>query len=178
MVGIEFLLICIFRSENLEKFLKDLKGNRLEPFLKSEPIPDDNSGPVKVAVAKNFDELVTNSGRDTLIEFYAPWCGHCKKLAPVYDELGEALKNENVDIVKMDATSNDVPSPYDVRGFPTLYWSPRNKKSSPVRYEVRNQLSNLCHLKKKGTEKCICQNFQKKVVGKGKGNSVYCQNAR
>ncbi|KAK6624935.1 hypothetical protein RUM44_011799 [Polyplax serrata] len=142
-----------FSSENLEKFLKDLKGNRLEPFLKSEPIPDDNSGPVKVAVAKNFDELVTNSGRDTLIEFYAPWCGHCKKLAPVYDELGEALKNENVDIVKMDATSNDVPSPYDVRGFPTLYWSPRNKKSSPVRYEGGRELQDFIkYIAKHSTE--------------------------
>lgn len=122
--------------ENLEKFLNDLKEDKLEPFLKSEPVPDDNDGPVKIAVAKNFDEVVTNSGRDALVEFYAPWCGHCKKLAPIYDELGEKLKNEDVDIVKMDATSNDVPSLYDVRGFPTLYWSPKNSKSNPVRYEV------------------------------------------
>lgn len=119
--------------------MSDLKNNRLEPFLKSEPIPEDNFGPVQVAVAKNFDEVVTNSGRDALIEFYAPWCGHCKKLAPVYDELGEKLKDEEVDIVKMDATANDVPADYDVRGFPTLYWSPKNQKSQPVRYEVRRQ---------------------------------------
>lgn len=127
-----------FRVENLVKFLTDLKNGRLEPFLKSEPIPESNDGPVKVAVAKNFDEIVTNSGRDALIEFYAPWCGHCKKLAPVYDELGAKLKDDEVDIVKMDATSNDVPSTYDVRGFPTLYWSPKNGKSEPIRYEVRH----------------------------------------
>lgn len=35
----------------------------------------------------------------------------------------------------MDATTNDVPSPYDVRGFPTLYWAPKDSKSSPVKYE-------------------------------------------
>ena len=67
-------------------------------------------------MAKNFDDLVTNSEKDVLIEFYAPWCGHCKKLAPVYDELGEKMADENVEIVKMDATANDVPAGFDVRG--------------------------------------------------------------
>jgi len=74
--------------EKLEEFLNDVKAGKIEPFLKSEPIPEDNSGPVKVAVAKNFKELVEDSGRDAFIEFYAPWCGHCKKLAPVWEKLG------------------------------------------------------------------------------------------
>lgn len=45
----------------------------------------------KVAVAKNFDEIVNNKDKDVLIEFYAPWCGHCKSLAPKYDELAEMV---------------------------------------------------------------------------------------
>jgi len=46
------------------------------------------------------------------------------------------LKNEAVLLVKMDATANDVPSTFDVRGFPTLYWLPKNGKNKPIRYEV------------------------------------------
>lgn len=77
--------------ESFEQFLKDLKDDKLEPYLKSEPIPETNDGPVKVAVGKNFDEIITDNGKDTLIEFYAPWCGHCKKLTPVYEEVGEKV---------------------------------------------------------------------------------------
>ena len=42
-------------------------------------------------------------------------CGHCKKLTPIYDELGEKMAAEDVEIVKMDATANDVPPQFDVK---------------------------------------------------------------
>ncbi|XP_063241514.1 protein disulfide-isomerase A3 [Bacillus rossius redtenbacheri] len=132
-----------FSVEAFETFLKKLKSGELEPYLKSEPIPEDNDGPVTVAVGKNFDDVVTNNGKDTLIEFYAPWCGHCKKLTPIYDDLGEKMKDEDVAIVKMDATANDVPEPYDVRGFPTLYWAPKNDKKSPVKYDSGRELDDF-----------------------------------
>lgn len=115
----------------------------MEPFVKSEPIPEKNDGPVVVAVGKNFEDVVTNNGKDTLIEFYAPWCGHCKKLAPIFDELGEKLKGEEVSIVKMDATANDVPPHFDVRGFPTLFWLPKNKHDAPVRYEGGREVDDF-----------------------------------
>lgn len=139
----KFILKDEFSIEKLESFLNDLNDDKLEPYLKSEPIPEDNNGPVKIAVAKNFDEIVTDNGKDTLIEFYAPWCGHCKKLAPVFDELGEKMKDENVEIVKMDASNNDVPPPYEVRGFPTLYWASKDGKSNPVRYEGGRDLEDF-----------------------------------
>jgi len=132
-----------FSVENLEKFVRDFQGGKLEPYIKSEPIPEDNTTPVKVAVAKNFDDLVINNGVDTLVEFYAPWCGHCKSLAPVYEQVAEKLKNEAVSLVKMDATANDVPSIFDVRGFPTLYWLPKNGKNKPIRYEGGRDLDDF-----------------------------------
>jgi len=66
-----------------------------------------------------------------------------KKLAPVFDELGEKLKNEQVSIVKMDATANDVPSQFDVRGFPTLFWLPRDSKDKPVRYDGGREVDDF-----------------------------------
>ncbi|NXD25526.1 PDIA3 isomerase, partial [Spelaeornis formosus] len=72
----------------------------------SEPIPESNEGPVKVVVAENFDDIVNEEDKDVLIEFYAPWCGHCKNLEPKYKELGEKLsKDPNIVIAKMDATA-------------------------------------------------------------------------
>lgn len=42
-------------------------------------------------MGRNFEEVVNDETKDVLIEFYAPWCGHCKSLAPKYEELGEKV---------------------------------------------------------------------------------------
>lgn len=58
------------------------------------------------------------SDKDVLIEFYAPWCGHCKSLAPKYDALAEKLAGvPSVMIAKMDATENEI----DVDGVRLKY---------------------------------------------------------
>jgi protein disulfide isomerase family A protein 3 len=121
---------------NLEQFARDLAAGSLEQYLKSEPIPEENDESVKTLVAKNFNEVVNDETKDVLIEFYAPWCGHCKTLAPVYEELAKKLSDStDLVIAKMDATANDVPANYDVKGFPTLYYAPKGSKSTPKKYE-------------------------------------------
>lgn len=46
---------------------------------------------IQVVVADTFEEIVNDPEKDVLIEFYAPWCGHCKKLEPKYEELGQEV---------------------------------------------------------------------------------------
>ncbi|KAH8401434.1 hypothetical protein KR009_005448, partial [Drosophila setifemur] len=141
--NLKYALKDEFSVENLQDFVEKLLGSELEPYIKSEAIPESNDAPVKVAVAKNFDDLVINNGKDTLIEFYAPWCGHCKKLTPIYEELAEKLQDEEVSIVKMDATANDVPPEFNVRGFPTLFWLPKDAKNKPVSYNGGRELDDF-----------------------------------
>merc|ERR1719352_1723778 len=151
---------------SLKEFLTQLEAGNLEPYLKSEAVPDNSANAVKVAVAKNFDDLVMKSEKDVLVEFYAPWCGHCKKLTPVFEELGEKMADEEVEIVKMDATANDVPPQFDVKGFPTLFWLPKGSKKVTsynggreiddfVKYIAENASDELKSYDRKGKEKKV-----------------------
>ncbi|CAF2140534.1 protein disulfide isomerase-like 1-2 [Brassica rapa] len=121
--------------EEIESWMKDFKDGKVDVFKKSQPIPAENNEPVKVVVAETLDDIVLKSGKNVLIEFYAPWCGHCQKIAPILDEVALAFKNDpSVIIAKLDATANDIPSePFDVKGFPTIYF--RSVSGTVVAYE-------------------------------------------
>ncbi|CAK0755263.1 hypothetical protein CVIRNUC_002361 [Coccomyxa viridis] len=71
--------------------------------------------------ANNFDEKV-NDGKVHFIKFYAPWCGHCKKLAPTWSELADELKyNKNVSIGQVDCTqAQNLCKKLEITGYPTL----------------------------------------------------------
>merc|ERR1712127_738857 len=90
-------------------FTSFLVGN-IKPTLKSEPLdPSDTTGNVITLKGDSFNDLVINNNRNVFVEFYAPWCGHCKKLASVWEKLGDEFAgNNNIVIAKIDATANDV----------------------------------------------------------------------
>ena len=142
-----------FTFEVLEDFARKVASGDLEQYIKSQPIPE-QTGDVKVVVGKNFNDIVNDNTKDVLIEFYAPWCGHCKSLAPKYDELAKKLKKEpNLVIAKMDATENDIPGPYEVQGFPTIYFAPKNNKKNPRKYEGGREVDDFIkYLAKEATE--------------------------
>ena len=86
---------------------------------------------VIVLTKQNFKKVMDGS-KPALVEFYAPWCGHCKTLAPIYAELGEAYAhaNDKLIIAKLDCDNfGSIGSDYGVTGFPTLKWFPKGVKS-------------------------------------------------
>ncbi|KAI8336286.1 thioredoxin-like protein [Chlamydoabsidia padenii] len=121
-----FILHTTTTADTIRNHLDQYLRNELVPHIESDPVPESNDGPVKVVVGSQFNELVTSSDRDVLLEVYAPWCGHCKALAPVWTRLGELVRDQNYPLVvaKMDGTSNDIPmddpATFEVDGFPTI----------------------------------------------------------
>lgn len=76
----------------------------------------------------NFDKLVLNSDDMWLVEFFAPWCGHCKNLAPHWAQAATELKGK-VKVGALDATVHQSKaSEYGVQGYPTIKFFPPGKK--------------------------------------------------
>jgi protein disulfide-isomerase A1 len=151
-------------------FVQNFVDGKIKPSIKSEPIPEKQDGPVKVIVAHNYEDVVMEADKDVLVEFYAPWCGHCKayvssppfstrlrndikltdrflaSLAPKYEELASmyttnpALSSKVV-IAKVDATANDVPD--EIQGFPTIKLFPAGAKDSPILYSGSRTIEDL-----------------------------------
>eukprot|EP00475_Leptophrys_vorax_P013148 TRINITY_DN19507_c0_g1_i1.p1 TRINITY_DN19507_c0_g1~~TRINITY_DN19507_c0_g1_i1.p1 ORF type:complete len:596 (+),score=103.00 TRINITY_DN19507_c0_g1_i1:108-1790(+) len=83
-------------------------------------IPDGDDGDV-VALTDTTLSQALKDHKHVLLEFYAPWCGHCKSLAPEYKEAAAKLKEFGVLLAKVDATKYaDVSEQYNVEGFPTI----------------------------------------------------------
>ncbi|KAH7680788.1 protein disulfide-isomerase A1 protein [Dioscorea alata] len=139
------------KPDQIAPWLKEFKDGSLTPFKKSEPIPEVNDEPVKVVVANTLDDMVFNSGKNVLLEFYAPWCGHCKKLAPILDEVAVSFQNDaDVIIAKMDATANDVPNEFEVQGYPTLFFSSASNKL--VQYDGDRTAEDMINFIQKNRE--------------------------
>lgn len=93
----------------------------------------------------NFDKVVLKSGKPTLVEFFAPWCGHCKKLAPTYEELAVAFDHaqDKVQIAKVDADAErSLGSRFGIQGFPTLKYFD-GKSDKPSDYDSGRDLDSL-----------------------------------
>lgn len=100
---------------------------------------------MRVVVARSFEQEVMQTDKDVLLEFYAPWCGHCKSLEPVYKKLAKHLAKSNPDVVvaKMDATANDVHPGFKVEGFPTIFFVKAGEKSNPIPFSGDRSLKSL-----------------------------------
>ena len=128
----------------LGEFVEEYFAGKVEPHVRSEKPPRRQKNAVVTVVAKTFKDIVFSETQDVIIELYAPWCGHCKSLAPIYEEFAQSMKDDKQLIVaKMDATANDLLKDYSAEGYPTIYWRSRGKNSQPEKYTGDRTLEGL-----------------------------------
>ncbi|KAK2918762.1 protein disulfide-isomerase A2 [Channa argus] len=130
-------------ANSLRQLCQEVVDGTAKPYYRTEDIPEDwDKGPVKVLVGKNFESVALDPTKNVFVEFYAPWCGHCKELAPIWEQLGEKYSDhENIIIAKMDATANEVES-IVIQGFPTLRYFPADSKEV-IDYTGKRDLETL-----------------------------------
>nr|CCC51765.1 protein disulfide isomerase [Trypanosoma vivax Y486] len=121
-------------ADSLEKFAFDFIAGKINATIKSLPVPENETvDGLTTIVGSTFDHHV-RSGKDLLIEFFAPWCGHCQRLAPTYAKLAKEVEAANVIIGALDATANDWDTTmFKVTGLPTIYFLPQGKE--PILYD-------------------------------------------
>ncbi|UJR31041.1 hypothetical protein I4U23_018551 [Adineta vaga] len=116
----------------LATFNNEIRSNREKALMTQfqiQGILHINAKWVRDVDSKIIDEIKQNPSIAYLIQFHAPWCGHCRKFEPVYEEIAKEIYDlsssvdefKNIRIVRIDATVyTDVASRYDVRGYPTI----------------------------------------------------------
>jgi len=123
------------------KFADDLLSGAIKPHLKSQPVPE-TQGDVTVIVGSEWEKIVKDPTKDVLVKYYAPWCGHCKALAPHWEDLGKHFADKpSVVIAKFDSTENEAEG-VDVGSYPTLIFYPKDNKAG-VPYDGERELEPL-----------------------------------
>lgn len=91
----------------------------------AEQAENERKSAVVSLTTKSFEEQVLNSKEPWIIKFYAPWCGHCKRLAPTWNKLSRSLKEagSSTQVAKVDCTVHRrVCSRFGVNGYPSLFY--------------------------------------------------------
>lgn len=134
-------------TKDIKKLVHDFLSGKAEAKVKSEEIPETQESNVVKIVGKTHDDIIKNNKKDVLVKYYAPWCGHCKRLAPIYEELADILAsdtdaNENFVIAEVDATLNDIQDVV-IEGYPTIILYPAGKNAEPITFESQRDLDSF-----------------------------------
>ena len=127
-----------FSSEYLLQYIENLRTGKVQPYMKSMPVPKNQDSIIKKVVADNYDAEMHKVKKDVVIFFYAPWCGHCKEFDPVFKKVAKKMSktNENIVFGRMDGTANDIPYMFPpLKGFPTIFFLSAYEKFDPIMYQ-------------------------------------------
>jgi len=124
----------------ITKFTEDHLNGKLYEYVKSEEvIEDDEMDPddARILVGDNLEKFAFDENKDVFVDMFAPWCGHCKKLEPIWRDLYRQLKHvPTLTIAKIDATRNEI-KVADVSAYPTILLfraGPNQRKQQPREY--------------------------------------------
>ncbi|KAK3269115.1 hypothetical protein CYMTET_22419 [Cymbomonas tetramitiformis] len=118
-------------------------------------LPSVSTGNVLNLARSNFSDVVKDYNKDTFIKFYTPWCGHCKKLAPVWEKLSAVIGKDprmktQLKIAEVNADEHkDLGTHYGVTSYPTLILFPRMERRADApsgvygKYEGKRELGPL-----------------------------------
>ena len=129
--------ICFrgFRHENRKSSVKFNLTKKWIDKLNFNNFPGGSDKDVVELTASNFKKLVLQSDDMWLVEFFAPWCGHCKNLEPHWKKAASELKGK-VKLGAVDATVHqELAQEYGVRGYPTIKYFPAGLKRAPEEYD-------------------------------------------
>ena len=113
--------------------MRSVQAKSATPHLRSQPEPT-QAGPVVELVGSTYAAAVGDAAKDVLVQLYSPECGHCRKLAPVYEAVARKFAADGEMVVaQMDATRNDIAG-LEPEGYPTILFFPRGNKKG-VEYD-------------------------------------------
>jgi thioredoxin 1 len=99
---------------------------------------------------KNFSDTITNSGKVALIDFWAPWCGPCRVIGPIIDELSTEYSSDKITIGKVNVDENpEIALKFGIRSIPTLLLLNSNGEisekmiGSKPKSEIANKINEL-----------------------------------
>lgn len=138
-------------------------------FFGADAMYSKSSGVVDLT-PNNFDNRVKDSDGVWIVEFYAPWCGHCQRLAPEYQKAAKALKG----IIGVGAIDCDVHKQlcgqYSVQGFPTIKIFGANK-NRPEDYQGGRTANDIVQAAQRAAQKIVQDRMGGKSSGGGSSGS-------
>ena len=129
-----------------------------------------SEGDVFIMTDDNFDSVL-NQDRPVFVKFFAPWCGHCKRLAPTYVELAQTIKESGDDVLiaELDATIyGKTADKFGIRGYPTVILFMKNDKR--IEYNGNRSLDDMLNFIRKNIEP-LKKEKENKIEESGKNNT-------
>jgi len=126
-----------FNAKTLKRFIDLSFDGKYAKYKRSALIPENNNGPVKTVVRKNFDEIVYDTTKHVFVEFYANWCAFCGPMEKNVEEVAIHFQDsKNILISRYDAEYNSIPESIPtITGYPAVMFFLAHDKKNPIVYD-------------------------------------------